>query len=80
MNLFSVFGMIPLALPSSTTHLKNAHAFRGLLMTSEEREKMNRLCERIEEEKDPDRFTKLVQELNELLEQKEDRLKKRGPN
>lgn len=45
-------------------------------MTSEEREKMNQLCKLIQEEKDPDRFTELIQGLNELLEQKENRLKK----
>lgn len=49
-------------------------------MTSEEREKMNRLCRLIEEEKNPDRFSVLIQELNELLEQKENRLKKATPN
>lgn len=49
-------------------------------MTSEEREKMNRLCKLIQEEKDPERFTELIQELNELLEQKENRLKKTAPN
>jgi len=49
-------------------------------MTSEEREKMNRLCKLVQEEKDPGRFAELIQELNELLEQKESRLKKTPPN
>ena len=49
-------------------------------MTSEEREKMNRLCKLVQAEKDPDRFAKLIQELNELLERKESRLKKTPQN
>ena len=40
-------------------------------MTSEERERMDRICEQIQEEKDPDTFTRLVTELNDLLERKE---------
>jgi hypothetical protein len=48
-------------------------------MTSEEREKMIRLCKLVQEERDPDRFAELIQELNELLEQKESRLKKTSP-
>ena len=43
-------------------------------MTSEERERMNQLCERIQNEKNPQRFTKLVEQLNKLLERKEKRL------
>ncbi len=35
---------------------------------------MNRLCERIQVEQDPRIFTKLVGQLNELLERKEQRL------
>jgi len=49
-------------------------------MTSEEREKMNQLCKLIQDEKDPDRFTELIQQLNKILEQKESRLKKKPPN
>lgn len=43
-------------------------------MTPEERERMNVLCERIAKEQDHDKFVKLVQELNDLLEHKEQRL------
>lgn len=49
-------------------------------MTSEEREKMNKLCRQIQEEKDPNKFTELIRELNELLEKKEIRLKQTRPN
>jgi hypothetical protein len=37
-------------------------------MTFEEREKMNRLCGRIQRENDPKVFVKLVLELNEFLD------------
>jgi len=43
-------------------------------MTPEEREQMNRLCEQIAKEKDHQKFVKLVQELNDLLDHKEQRL------
>ncbi len=43
-------------------------------MTPEERERMNVLCERIAKEQDHDKFVKLVQELNDLLEHKGQRL------
>jgi hypothetical protein len=42
-------------------------------MTAEEREKLTQLCILIQSEKDPVRFTALVQELNALLEKKEQR-------
>ena len=42
-------------------------------MTPEERERMNSLCFRIQEEKDYPRFESLMQELNELLGCKERR-------
>jgi len=48
-------------------------------MTSEEREKMNRICRLIQDEKDPDKFNELIKQLNTLLGQKEPRLKK-SPN
>jgi len=38
-------------------------------MTPEERERLEDLCRRVAEEKDPLTFEKLVLELNELLEQ-----------
>jgi len=44
-------------------------------MTPEERERMNWLVLRIQQEKDHDRFTKLVQELDALIDQKEYRFK-----
>ncbi len=43
-------------------------------MTSEERERMNWLCIRIQDEKDPETFDALVEELNKLLEQKHSRI------
>lgn len=46
-------------------------------MTPEEREKVNALIERIQEEQDPNTFIQLVEQLNELLEQKRERI---GPN
>jgi hypothetical protein len=39
-------------------------------MSSDERERMQILCARIAKEQDPDVFTMLVQELNDLLERK----------
>jgi phage terminase large subunit-like protein len=42
-------------------------------MTSEEREKMEFLCQQITEERDPDRFDELVFALNELLDAKQQR-------
>ena len=47
-------------------------------MTPEEREHMHVLCERIAKEQDHDKFVKLVQELNDLLDHKEQRLE--GPS
>jgi hypothetical protein len=46
-------------------------------MTPEEREDMYRLCKLIEKEQDPERFTALIKELNDLLERKEQRLEHR---
>jgi hypothetical protein len=43
-------------------------------MTPEERDKMNDLCTRIQSEKNPKTFDQLVQELNELLEIKHERI------
>jgi hypothetical protein len=43
-------------------------------MTPDERERMHFLCEQIAKEQNHDQFSKLVQELNELLEHKEHRL------
>ncbi len=43
-------------------------------MTPDERERMSVLCERIAKEQDHDKFVKLVQELNDLLDHKEQRL------
>ena len=46
-------------------------------MTPDERELMAILCQRIAVEQDRMKFTKLVDELNELLEKKEHRLEDR---
>jgi hypothetical protein len=40
-------------------------------MTADERERMNWLCQRIQEESDHAKFLALVRELNELLARKE---------
>jgi hypothetical protein len=42
-------------------------------MTADERERLAYLCERIQIEKAPKTFDELVMELNELLEQKQQR-------
>jgi hypothetical protein len=49
-------------------------------MMPAERERIYALCAQIVEEKDRDRFTKLVKELNELLDRKEERLAPTGEN
>ena len=36
------------------------------------------LCERIATEQDPDKFTQLVDQLNELLDRKDERLRLKG--
>lgn len=43
-------------------------------MTDEEQERMNRICIKIKDEKDPALFEKLVRELLELLESKRERI------
>lgn len=43
-------------------------------MTPDERERMHSLCEKIAKEQNHEQFSKLVQELNDLLERKEHRL------
>ncbi len=43
-------------------------------MTPDERERMQVLCEQIAKEENRERFTNLVHELNELLENKVQRL------
>ena len=43
-------------------------------MTPEEREQLNALCKRVQEEKDPVKFGVCVHELNALLEAKERRI------
>jgi hypothetical protein len=40
-------------------------------VTTEERERMNWLVLRIQQEQDHDAFTKLIEELNNLIDQKE---------
>jgi hypothetical protein len=43
-------------------------------MTPKERERMNEICSQIATEKDPETFDNLVRELNDLLEQKHERI------
>lgn len=43
-------------------------------MTPEEKELMNKLCSQIADEKDPERFRKLVVQLDELFERKAHRI------
>ena len=49
-------------------------------MTPEERERLDYLCKRIIEEKNPEMFTALVQELNDLLDSKQERLRRQTPS
>lgn len=48
-------------------------------MTSEEREKMESLCQQITKENDPERFEELVMALNELLDARQERTNVPGP-
>jgi hypothetical protein len=48
-------------------------------MTPEERERMTSICQGIATEQDRDVFTQLVKELNDLLSQKDHRLKDHRP-
>ena len=43
-------------------------------MTSEESQRLESLCSQIKGEKDHKKFMKLIQELNDLLSEKENRL------
>jgi hypothetical protein len=49
-------------------------------MTPEERERVEYLCKRITEEKDSEVFNSLVQELNDFLDSKQERLRRQTPN
>jgi hypothetical protein len=49
-------------------------------MTPDERERMAILCERIAKEQDHEKFTELVDELNQLLDRKDQRLASRNPS
>lgn len=46
-------------------------------MTQEERAEMDRLCHEIAVEQDHDQFSKLLEQLNELLSRKDRRLEER---
>jgi hypothetical protein len=46
-------------------------------MTPDEREQMQRLCERIAVEQDHKKFTELIESLNKLLARKNHRLEER---
>ena len=46
-------------------------------MRGEKRERWEQLCKLAADEQDPDRLMKLIEEINRLLEEKEDRLKQR---
>jgi hypothetical protein len=45
-----------------------------MAVTPEDRERMNLLCKRIQDENDPQKFSGLVNELDELLSTQEERL------
>jgi hypothetical protein len=47
-------------------------------MTPEENERMNVLCRQIQTEKDQQKFTVLIEELNQLLAKKDERLQKQA--
>ena len=49
-------------------------------MTDEERERLAYLCERIQIERAPKTFDELVMELNELLEQNQQRINRAQTN
>lgn len=49
-----------------------------LPVTNEERERLLQLCEEAAKEQDAERLLAMIQEINELLETKKDRLKQRG--
>jgi hypothetical protein len=53
---------------------------KGEAMTPDERERMAILCERIATEQNRDKFARLVDELNDLLDKKESRLAKKTDN
>ncbi len=43
-------------------------------MTPEERKRMNEICAQLAAEEDPEIFDRLVKELNDLLEEKHERI------
>ena len=49
-------------------------------MTPDERERMAVLCERIAKEQDHQKFTDLVEDLNKLLDRKDQRLSSKTPS
>ena len=49
-------------------------------MTTEEKERMEWLCKQIQVEQDSSKFTKLITELNQLLQRKEHRLIEKQKN
>jgi hypothetical protein len=51
----------------------------GSELTSDERDRMNSLCQQIVTEKHRDKFIKLVEELNNLLDRKDQRLEATPP-
>jgi hypothetical protein len=51
----------------------------GTAMTSEEQQHMLKLCRQIEAEQDQHKFLRLVEELNDLLEGKAQRLERKLP-
>ena len=46
-------------------------------MDFNERQQLDRLCSQIKDEKDADKFIRLIQQLNALLDRKEQRLQRR---
>ena len=60
-----------MVLPSWTSipmYIRPVPGSRWCEMSPEERQSMNRLCQRIQEERDSYAFDKLMKELNDLLE------------
>jgi hypothetical protein len=49
-------------------------------MKGERGERWRQLCAQAAEEQDPDRLMELVREINKLLEEKEQRLKRESPS
>jgi hypothetical protein len=78
---FSVFDTVHLQIHFKSTNPWNYNFNRlgGTAMTSEVQQHMLQLCRQIEAEQDQHKFLRLVEELNDLLEGKAQRLEQKLP-